>query len=380
MTFSIGYAGVAVSGVLFREKYNFELTQIGLLLGCMALGIAFSELIWGGLTDFLGDKFVLIIGLFGSGMTFGIIGMTIEFWKFNYIFLCILLIIAGIFGGSVNSSSGRAVMSWFNDKRRGLAMSIRQTAIPIGASIGAFAFPNFTEMYGFELSFLILSFLCGLATLSVIIWIKKKEDNTDENIKNNSNILNKSPYKRWDVWKIAIIGGILTFPQMAILTFGSVYLDNIFSMETLHISLLIGLIQLVGGSSRILMGAISDKYKNRNQLLFYTSLTLGIFSIGLGIFTQNVFFAILLLTLLGIIANAWTGIAYTEIAEVAGINYAGRALGMIGTTVFISSFLIPYIIPFLIKYIDWQGLWLVIGILSLTVLILIPRKGSMYFG
>lgn len=226
-------------------------------------------------------------------MTFGIIGMTIEFWKFNYIFLCILLIIAGIFGGSVNSSSGRAVMSWFNDKRRGLAMSIRQTAIPIGASIGAFAFPNFTEMYGFELSFLILSFLCGLATLSVIIWIKKKEDNTDENIKNNSNILNKSPYKRWDVWKIAIIGGILTFPQMAILTFGSVYLDNIFSMETLHISLLIGLIQLVGGSSRILMGAISDKYKNRNQLLFYTSLTLGIFSIGLGIFTQNVFFAIL---------------------------------------------------------------------------------------
>ncbi|HDJ2887752.1 TPA: MFS transporter [Staphylococcus aureus] len=175
MTFSIGYAGVAVSGVLFREKYNFELTQIGLLLGCMALGIAFSELIWGFLTDFLGDKFVLIIGLLGSGMTFGIIGLTIGFWEFNYIFLCMLLIIAGIFGGSVNSSSGRAVMSWFNDKRRGLAMSIRQTAIPIGASIGAFAFPNLTEIYGFKVSFLFLSFLCGLATVSVIIWIKKRK-------------------------------------------------------------------------------------------------------------------------------------------------------------------------------------------------------------
>lgn len=374
MTFSIGYAGVAVSGVLFKQKYNFELSQIGLLLGCMALGIAISELVWGALTDYLGDKIVLIIGLVGSGISFLFLSFISDKGNTNYLLIVLLLIMAGIFGGSVNSSSGRAVMSWFQDNRRGLAMSIRQTAIPIGAAIGAFAFPNITEMYGFRFSFISLFFLCILSTIVVIIGLKKNEATNVQNKNVSINTSNKSPYKRWTVWKIAIVGGILTFPQMAVLTFASVYLNDIFSMKTLYISVLIGLIQLIGGICRIIVGAISDKYKNRNSLLIYISLLLGILGISLGIFTHNILLALSILTVLGILANSWTGIAYTEIAEVAGINYSGRALGMIGTAVFISSFVIPYVIPFIISLINWRGLWIIIGVLSLTTLLMIPKK------
>ena len=45
-------------------------------------------------------------------------------------------LLVGLLGGSVNGSSGRAVMAWFREGERGLAMSIRQTAVPAGGGLG----------------------------------------------------------------------------------------------------------------------------------------------------------------------------------------------------------------------------------------------------
>jgi hypothetical protein len=47
------------------------------------------------------------------------------------------LVATGAFGASVNSASGRAVMHWFAADERGLALGIRQAAIPIGGFAGA---------------------------------------------------------------------------------------------------------------------------------------------------------------------------------------------------------------------------------------------------
>ena len=52
-----------------------------------------------------------------------------------------LLVLAGAVGASVNSASGRAVMHWFAPSERGLALGIRQTAIPLGGLIVALVLP-----------------------------------------------------------------------------------------------------------------------------------------------------------------------------------------------------------------------------------------------
>ena len=55
--------------------------------------------------------------------------------------LALGLLLVGLLGGSVNGSSGRAVMAWFREGERGLAMSIRQTAVPAGGGLGALILP-----------------------------------------------------------------------------------------------------------------------------------------------------------------------------------------------------------------------------------------------
>lgn len=75
------------------------------------------------------------------------------------------LVLVGLLGGSVNGVSGRAVMLWFADGERGLAMSIRQTAVPKGGGIGALLLPAVALQHGFAAIYSLLAVLCLLGAL-----------------------------------------------------------------------------------------------------------------------------------------------------------------------------------------------------------------------
>ncbi len=103
-TFAMGFAGIPVTGILMRQEYHFSLFELGYVLGAMGLGVALSEIIWGILTDKLGDKIVLILGLFSSSTIFTAIGhyLTPETGEpINFIHLSIALGLAGACGGSI---------------------------------------------------------------------------------------------------------------------------------------------------------------------------------------------------------------------------------------------------------------------------------------
>jgi sugar phosphate permease len=227
ITFAVGFAGIPVSGVIMRNDYQFSMSQLGFVLGCMGLGVAISEMIWGVLTDKLGDKIVLIIGLVSMGATFLIIsyGFVPKAGVLpNYKSLGILLIVAGAVGGSINSSSGRAVMSWFQDNERGFAMSIRQTAIPVGAAIGSILIPYIASVYGFGRAFFTLAVLCFIVSICVWFWMVELKISHTSTGTSHAEVM--SPFKRISVWKIALAGAALTFPQMSVLTFASIFLSD----------------------------------------------------------------------------------------------------------------------------------------------------------
>src|SRR4029453_15918332 len=72
-----------------------------------------------------------------------------------------LLFLASAMGASVNAASGRAVMQWFSVEERGLALGIRQTAIPLGAAVGALTLPLVEHAGGLKAAFTYLGALSG---------------------------------------------------------------------------------------------------------------------------------------------------------------------------------------------------------------------------
>ncbi|CDG22157.1 conserved membrane protein of unknown function [Xenorhabdus poinarii G6] len=368
-TFAMGFAGIPVTGILMREEYHFSLFELGYVLGAMGLGVALSEIIWGVLTDKLGDKAVLILGLFSAAAIFAAIGhyLTPETGEpINFIHLSIALGLAGACGGSINASSGRTVMSWFDDSQRGLAMSIRQTAIPIGGAIGTGLLPWLAWAYGFDITFLVLA-ISGFATgLFVMFFVTSRHAEFKQEGK--SQPVSVSPFKNSDVWKVVISAGFLTVPQMAVLTFGGVYMGDVLQINLALISIILIGVQIGGGALRIWSGYYTDRHKNRLPLLKRYAVLGGISSLLLCLVVTQPFAGVILLILTGLFGHAWHGVAYTEAAVKAGVDRVGTALGMIGTTVFVASFLTPMMISRLAVNFNWIVVWAMVGILTLAAL------------
>jgi hypothetical protein len=77
----------------------------------------------------------------------------------------------------------------------------------------------------------------------------------------------------------------------------------------------------------------------------------------------------------GILANAWHGVAYTEIAHMAGAQRAGTALGLENTTVFAAGFLAPLMVP-LLAGASWSLVWATCAVATLLAMPLAPGKTS----
>lgn len=376
MTFSIAFSGIPVSGVLMRDAYRLCTGELGFVLGCMGLGVAISEIIWGILTDRFGDKTVLLVGLSLMGATF--VATAIGFVpqpgaRVSPLALGLMLVIAGAVGGSINSSSGRAVMSWFQDGERGLAMSIRQTAIPLGGALGSVVIPWIAAVHGFRSAYFTLAAVCALTTLCVWRWIVEVEAPAAAPTRAATDI---SPLRRFDVWKIALAGALLTVPQMAVLTFAAVFLTDHEQMSMVTILIILVLVQVGGAMLRIVTGRLSDKHRNRREIIRMTSVVAGLAGMGLGLGLLagiSGAWLVALLVITGLAGHAWHGIAFTEIAVMSGVQNAGRAIGMMGTTVFTMSFLTPYGIPFVLRQGSWAHVWALVGVLSLLAAFLVGK-------
>jgi len=183
-----------------------------------------------------------------------------------------------------------------------------------------------------------------------------------------------TPLMRVDVWRVAIVGGLLTVSQFATLTFGTLYLHEDRSMSYSAAAAILIAIQVGGAFLRIYTGRYSDLHKNRRSVIRLISLVAAVSSVLLGIFAeQNIIIAAALILIVGLAGHAWHGVAYTEAAVMAGVAHAGTALGMIGTTVFAAAFLTPVVIPHLLNIGGWYLVWLFVGVSSaLAILLLAP--------
>ncbi len=85
--------------------------------------------------------------------------------------LALGLLLVGLLGGSVNGSSGRAVMAWFREGERGLAMSIRQTAVPAGGGLGALLLPALASRFGFVSVYAVLALGCAITAGFAWRWL-----------------------------------------------------------------------------------------------------------------------------------------------------------------------------------------------------------------
>lgn len=381
--FSAAAAGIPTTAIWMRTGYHLGNAELGIALGATGLGIALSELPWGVATDRFGDRPVLIAGLLGTALALLSMALFVVPSAGSVpplpLFAAAMALV-GLLGGSVNGSSGRAIMSWFKEGERGIAMSIRQTAVPLGGGIGASLLPWLASAHGFGMVFSALALLCAVPAAFAIRWLHEPPHGVAiaKPGAGSGVSAERSPLGDVQIWRVALGIGALCMPQLAVLTFGTVFLHDFGRLGTAGISATMAAIQIGAMVMRVWSGRHTDRRGNRRGYLRGSTIVAaasfaalaGAVAVG---HTASIASVIGLIVFAGICVSAWHGVAYAELATLAGPARAGTALGMANTIVYIGLFIVPLLLPHLLAASSWAVVWLVAGLVALGVYPLFPR-------
>ncbi|AFJ87066.1 MFS transporter permease [Burkholderia vietnamiensis] len=428
MSFSAAAAGIPTTAVWMRSAYHLDNAALGLVLGALGFGVALSELPWGIAADRFGDRRVLLTGLVATAAMLAV--MVAAIVPSAHAVPPLLRVVAamccvGLLGGSVNGSSGRAVMRWFGERERGLAMSIRQTAVPLGGGVGAALLPALASHAGFAAVYGALMLLCAGSAALTWRWLHEPPGGvvafapsatsaasvatatsgaSDSSVASAASVPSatsrtsdtsaasaapstsststtppaaqqasaapaRGPLASARVWRIVLGIGALCAPQFAVLTFATVFLHDFGRLGLAGISTAMVALQAGAMVMRVWSGRHTDRHGNRRAYLRGSvCVAAGAFSLLAAATAASPYVPlgaiVAILVFAGICVSAWHGVAYTELATLAGANHAGTALGMANTVVYLGLFATPLAIPPLLAVSSWSVVWLATALIA----------------
>jgi len=353
-TFAIG---LPVLVPKLREELDLSLAEIGVLLAAAWIGTTLTLLPWGLAADRFGERVVLTVGLLGSALS--LVGAA---YAPSYEILLIFLGLVGATGGAVNSASGRAVMHWFAADERGLALGVRQTAIPLGGLIGALSLPPVAAAGGSEAAFLFLATLATLGAVVGAVVLRGRE--AADGIEASSVARTIGDRK---LWRLSTASGLYLYAQVAVIGFGVLFLVDEHGFSEQSAALVFAAGQVLAMAFRIGAGRWSDLLRARVVPLRRIGVAVVAVMVLTAVLARGpVWLLVPALVLAGGLTMAWNGLSFTAAAELAGPVRSGAALGVQQTVLSASGVAAPVLFAACVSRGSWTLAFLVAAFFPLV--------------
>jgi sugar phosphate permease len=335
---------------------------VGLLLAAAWVGSTLALLPWGLAADRFGERLVLTAGLAICAAC--LVGAA---FAPSFPWLLLLLGVAGAAGSSVNSASGRAVMQWFAVHERGLALGVRQTAIPLGGLLAALTLPSIIEAGGSEAAFLYLASLCLVGALIGVLVLRERVSDDGIEAETVGRTLRDGR-----LWRLCFWSGIFLYAQVAVIGFGVLFLHDEHGFSEQSAAFVLAASQVLAAAFRIGAGRWSDVVRSRVGPLRLVGLAVvAIMLLTAALAAGPIWLLVPVLALAGGLSMAWNGLSYTAAAELAGPARSGAAIGfqqtvlsgigvaaplLFAATVSSGSWEVAFAIAALVPLVGWRGL------------------------
>jgi MFS family permease len=316
-SFSMTSVALPALGPALRDDYHLSLRQTGVVLAAISIGMLLTLLPWGLLADRLDERWVIAAGLVGSAGALAGAAQTRS-----YLSVTLVLIVAGALGASVNAASGRAVMAWFPAGELGLALGIRQTAIPIGGALGAALLPVLASAGGTALAFRVLGASCVVGAALAVAFMRaaaQDEPELDQVAR---------PLRDPGLWLLASSTGLFLTAQLGITGFIVLFLHEHRHVSTHAAGGVLALINVLAIGARIGSGHLSDRWTSRIGLLRSIGLASAAATAVVAAATDAPL-AVLVpaFVVAGVLSMSWNALGYAAAAETVGAGKTGAALG-----------------------------------------------------
>ena len=248
-----------------REDFKLNYLQAGFLVSAYALTSGLSQLLGGWVSDRIGSKKAMAIGLGGVGISALVMSLAPS-----YTAIVVVLIAMGILAGFYHPSAIATVSNMFESKKTGRAVAMHGIGGSLGFGIGPIFCALIASRLNWHFAFLIMGIPSIVAAVLVITRLKMPKPFAP-----NKGAANKSEKKEaanvWQVFKPAI-GIIAISVAMALISGPVISFAPLFLIDVYHISNAAGTMWMtmirMGSLVGSLMGGwLSDKFGRRNTIL-----------------------------------------------------------------------------------------------------------------
>ncbi|MDR1967166.1 MAG: MFS transporter [Burkholderiaceae bacterium] len=355
---------------LLHTAHDMPLARAGLLAAAPLVGVMLALVAWGALADRFGERWVIAGGMALTSL-FAFAATMVD----DYVALGVLLACGGAASASTSAASGRVVVGWFPRQRRGLAMGIRQMSQPLGVAVAALAVPALAARYGVWAPLLLAAVVTLVLALACAAGIANPPRPAAAPAQAAARAVN--PYARDQfLLRIHAVSMLLVVPQFALSTFGLVWLTSGLNWSTGVAGAVIAAAQFVGALGRIGVGVWSDRVGSRVRVLRWVALSGVAMMLALaatGALNWPVAAAVVLVAATAV-SVADNGLAFTSVAEAAGLAWSGKALGIQNTGQFLVAAAVSPVIGALITAAGYPITFALVALTPLMALGLIPQQ------
>ncbi len=335
----------SVLGPVLTRDLGLTRAQVGLLSSAIWGGMLFTMLPAGILIDRRGERNIILAGTTAMAL---FVLLASQASGFAWLFALLLLASLGASGTAPGGS--KAIASWFPRSRRGGAMGIRQTGMPVGGLTAALILPTVAVRFGWRAG---LGAAAAVALLTVIAFaLFYREMPTERSaslrpplrtILQNRNLLAATGY-----------AFVLVGVQGCVTSYLALYLHEAMDISVVRAGAYVAVLQVGGIAGRIGWGVVSDRIGRRAPVMLLVGMIAVAASLAMAFAGRGlpVLSIPILAFLLGSSAMGWNALYLTLVSEAVGTHAAATAMGASLTVSFIGAFVTP---PLFGLAADWTG-------------------------
>ena len=346
-SFSALSVGLPALAPALRSHYGLSLGQTGVVLGAVGIGMLLTLLAWGLLADRIGERAVIALGLISCGVALAATGRT-----GGYAPLVGMLVVSGALGAGVNAASGRAVMGWFGVDERGLALGIRQAAVPVGGAAAAAALPWLASAGGTKLAFEALGAGCIAGGVVAGMLVREAPTTPLPHVSAGD----RPPLRDTRMWLLAGGSSLYLTAQIATMSFVVLFLHEHRGLSTHAAAAVLATTNVLGIGARIGIGRWSDQAGARLAPLRGIGLALAAGMVAAALLVDAPLGLLVpALIVAGVLGLSWNGLSFTAAAERSGLARSGAALGFQQTMLGVLGAAVPPAFAVFVAATSWRA-------------------------
>ncbi|MBI3757141.1 MAG: MFS transporter [Deltaproteobacteria bacterium] len=377
ITVSVVTQGVPTLAPFLQVDLGLTRGQVGLFNSAVTAGSLVSMFPAGWVVDVKGERTALIWG----NLIVGVFCFAVTLTQ-GFLAALVVLFAAGLGASFPTPAGSKAVMAWFPAAKRGMAMGVRQTGIPVGGALAAAILPTIAVVAGWRTAIAVSGTACFVAA-GVCWFMYRTPDGATGGITSaaRKKQMRLRDILTRDIALLGLAGALLPLGQFVLLTYLALYLKETQGIPvTTTATLLVGA-QIAGASGRVLWGMWSDRWfrQHRKPALMWASVFSTGGSLVLGWLPQGAPLWVIGVVVLVYAFNTigWHGSWIAMLAEIAGPDKQGRTLGMAMTIMYPGIMALPPLFGLFVDYThSWQWAWTMLaGVLAMgTTLVLLVKE------